>query len=79
MVRGLCRSSGGEVCHTGTEVTMTEKGSSTRMHGGWLIVSKLGRQFLVLGCFQRWLCLYAEGQGREMVLASSFVPKEVPL
>lgn len=29
-----------------------------------------------LGTFSRYVCTYAEGQGREMVLAGSFVPLE---
>ena len=71
--RGLCWSSGGGTCHTGTEANMTEKGSSTRVHRGGLSVSKLGNS-VVIGLLPK-LALYlccgtGEGNSSGQLLCS---------
>lgn len=58
---------GGEL-HPGTEGSMTEKGSPTRMQGVGAWYKQVRQPASVLCCSIK---------EREMVLASSFVPKEV--
>jgi len=62
--------------HAGTEASLTEKGSPTRVELG---VCKLCSQFGHCSAFPKWLCVYAEGWGWEIVLVSSYVPEEVSL
>ena len=58
----------------GTKASVMGKGGFT---GEWRVglgVSKVGSECWCCTGFCRWLCAYAEGWGREMVPASSFVP-----
>ena len=65
----ICLGVLGELIHsTGTEAGLAGEGKARCKE-----VSELWR--LAGSC--RWLCVYDEGQGREMAPASSFVP-EVP-
>ena len=59
--------------HAGTDADLTQKGSQTKVQrsGIW---SKAQQPVSRLATLSRCLCSYAEGQGREMVLAGSFVP-----
>ena len=75
--RCLCWSCGGEACHTETEVSMTEELHQSA--GERLGVSKLGSQCLYCTASHRCLCIYAEGWGREVVQARSFVAREMSL
>ena len=66
---------GEEACHARTEACMTEKGNATQAWGQvGLSVSKLGSECQRCTGSCRWLCAFAEGRGRELVPASSFVP-----
>lgn len=65
-------------CHAGTEANMTVRDSSTGAQTqGVLGISKLGSEceHSVVSC--RWPCTYAEGWGKKMNMASSFVPRVV--
>jgi len=44
-----------------------------------LAVGKLGSLFWHCAASHSWLCVHAEGQGREMVPPGSFIPEWVPL
>ena len=57
---------------------MDETGSSTRVQGMGLGVGRLGNQCQGLAAFRMWLCIYAEGWWRKMVLAGSFTLKSCP-
>ena len=63
MSKGLCLSSGSRAHHAGTEVGVTEKGGSTRVHGEGLNVSKLSSQCLCCAATYICLCVCAEELG----------------
>ena len=56
----------------GTEASVTGKGGSSRACGTGLRVSSLSSEYKCCAGSHRWPCAYAEGWGREIVLASSF-------
>ena len=47
---------------------------SPRCKGMGLDIRKLGSKYELCFGFCQWPCVYAEGQGRQMVPANSFVP-----
>ena len=77
--RGLYWSSGRGASCARTRARLTKKGSPTRVQGVGLIGDKLGSQCCYSTAFHRGLCVYAEGQQKEMALAISFVLREVSL
>ena len=58
---------------------LRKKGSFMGVQGGRLGVSKLGNQWQCCVAFHRWLCVYAENLGKEVVPVSSFVPGDASL
>lgn len=70
--QGFCWSSGEGSWHTGTEVSLTEKDSSSRAMGVGFGINNLGAYCWHCTAFLGWLCVYAEGWGRIMPPASSF-------
>ena len=77
--QGFLLSSGGMTCHAGTEASLAEKGSSTRVQGVRLGVCQLGSQYWHCASSHRWPWASNKGQEREMMPASSFVFGEVSL
>ena len=66
-------------CHVGLRRRWLGKGGSSGMCGGGPGVSNLGGECRGCTVSRRRLCARAEGPGREMAPASSFIPREVPL
>lgn len=69
-----------EICSTGTEAKVAEKGGSVEVYmrgKGVIGVSKLGSEYRCQGGSCGWPCICVEEWGRAMVLASSFVPEGV--
>ena len=66
-------------CHSGTEASLTDKDRPARVEGLGIGVSKLGCQYKPCAASHGWLCVYAEEQGKEMVPANSFIPREASL
>ena len=61
----------------GLKQTYLKRAVLPRAQGVGLGICKLGSHCWSCAVSCRWLCVYAEEQGREIVLASSFVPGEV--
>lgn len=79
MGRGLLWSSGGESSHSGNGVGLTKKGSGASMYG-YGVGSRQARQpALHPAALGGWLCTYADGWGREIAPAVSFIPKNTTL
>ena len=76
MLAGVCASLLGKR-RSGTEASVTGKGSFTRAQGVGLGISRLGREYRHCAGSHRWHFVHAKEQGREMAPASSFVPKGV--
>ena len=74
--RSLCLFSWGETALELRQVWMRRAVLPEYRRMG-LGVCKLGNQCCCCADFHKWLCVYGEGRRREMVLASSFLPREV--
>ena len=72
MGKGLCWSSRGWAHHPGTEVSVSEKGSST---GVRLSVIKLGRYCQCYTASCRWFCVNAEKWAKKTALEISFLER----
>ena len=79
MGRGLQCSSGGGSHRAGNEGGLTEKDISARAQGHGTWIKQAMQPLLGQAALVGWLCVYAEGHGREKVPISSFVSVEVSL
>lgn len=66
-------SSGGRSHCTGTDVSLTKKGSHARVQGHGIWRKQARQPVSEFTAFSRCLCTYVGGKGREMVPTSSFV------
>ena len=60
----------------GNDAGVTQKGSHARTQGHGFGAKQAKQPVSGFATLSRYVCTYAEGQGREVAPASSFVPRE---